>query len=69
MRGRTQVQPQTLEAPGYVLVFTTQAPSVQAAQVMTLYRLRWQIELEVKRLKLLIQLGHLKKHDARAARS
>lgn len=69
MRGRTQVQPQTLEAPGYVLVFTTLAPSVQAAQVMTLYRLRWQIELEVKRLKLLIQLEHLKKHDARAARS
>ncbi|MDP2379438.1 MAG: transposase, partial [Pseudohongiella sp.] len=69
MRGRTQVQPQTLEAAGYVLVFTTLAPSVQAAQVMALYRLRWQIELEFKRLKSLIQLGHLKKHDARAARS
>ena len=69
MRGRTQVQPQTLEAAGYVLVFTTLEPSVEAAQVMTLYRLRWQIELEFKRLKSLIQLGHLKKHDARAARS
>lgn len=69
MRGRTQVQPQTLEAAEYVLVFTTLAPSVQAAQVMALYRLRWQIELEFKRLKSLIQLGHLKKHDARAARS
>lgn len=69
MRGRTQVQPQTLEAAQYVLVFTTLGPDISAEQVLTLYRLRWQIELEFKRLKSLIQLGHLKKHDARAARS
>jgi IS4 transposase len=36
---------------------------------METYRLRWQIELEFTRLKSLIELGHLKKHDARAARS
>lgn len=69
MRGRKQVQPQTLEAAGYVLIFTTLGADIDAEQVMTLYRLRWQIELEFKRLKSLIQLGHLKKHDARAARS
>lgn len=69
MRGRNQVQPQTLEAAEYVLIFTTLGPDISAEQVMTLYRLRWQIELEFKRLKSLIQLGHLKKHDARAARS
>ena len=69
LRGGTQVQPQTLEAAEYVLVFTTLEPSVEAAQVMALYRLRWQIELEFKRLKSLLQLGHLKKRDARAARS
>jgi len=69
LRGRTQVQPQTLEAAEYVLVFTTLEPSVEAAQVMALYRLRWQIEREFKRLKSLIELGHLKKRDARAARS
>lgn len=69
MRGRTQVQPQTLEAAEYVLIFTTLGAGIGAEQVMTLYRLRWQIELEFKRLKSLIQLGHLKKHDARAARS
>lgn len=69
MRGRWQVQPQTLQAAQYVLIFTTLADDVNAQQVMTLYRLRWQIELEFKRLKSLIQLGHLKKHDARAARS
>lgn len=68
-RGRCQVQPQTLEAAEYVLVFTTLGPAVSAEQVMALYRLRWQIELEFKRLKSLLQLGHLKKRDARAARS
>lgn len=69
LRGGWQVQPQTLEAAEYVLIFTTLESGISAEQVMTLYRLRWQIELEFKRLKSLIQLGHLKKHDARAARS
>jgi hypothetical protein len=68
-RGRCQLQPQTLEAAEYVLIFTTMGADIRAEQVLTLYRLRWQIELEFKRLKSLIQLGHLKKHDARAARS
>jgi hypothetical protein len=69
VRNSTQLQPQTLEAADYVLVFTTLEQQVQAQQVMEIYRLRWQIELEFKRLKSLIALGHLKKHDERAARS
>lgn len=68
-RGGSQVQPRTLEAANYVLIFTTLEPRISAEQVMTLYRMRWQIELEFKRLKSLIELGHLKKHDPRAARS
>lgn len=69
MRGGKQVQPETLEAAEYVLIFTTLGSDFSAQQVMELYRLRWQIELEFKRLKSLIQLGHLKKRDPRAARS
>jgi len=69
LRGGKQVQPRTLEAAGYVLVFTTLGPELDAQQVLELYRLRWQIELEFKRLKSIMELGHLKKHDARAARS
>jgi hypothetical protein len=69
VRNGTALQPQTLEAADYVLVFTTLGEDVTADQVMEIYRLRWQIELEFKRLKSLIQLGHLKKHDERAARS
>jgi len=68
-RNGTKVQPQTLEAAKYVLVFTTLANEIAAADVLEIYRLRWQIELEFKRLKSLIQLGHLKKHDEQAARS
>ena len=63
-----KVQPQTLEAAGYVIVVTTLAePS--AATIMEFYRRRWQIELAFKRLKSLLQLGHLKKFDKEGARA
>jgi hypothetical protein len=63
-----QARPQTLEAAGYVIVLTTlQEPSAQA--VMELYRQRWQVELAFKRLKSLLQMGHLKKYDKDGARA
>ena len=66
-KGRV-VRPQTLEAAGYVIVLTTLVqPS--AAAIMEFYRRRWQIELAFKRLKSLLQLGHLKKVDKEAARA
>ena len=68
-RNATQVQPQTLEAAGYVFVFTTLDTFYSATQVLELYRMRWQIELVFKRLKSLLSLGHLKKHDEAAARA
>jgi hypothetical protein len=68
-RGQTQVQPETLEAAGYVFVFTTLKDECSAARVLSLYRARWQIELHFKRLKSLISLGHLKKHDEIAAKA
>jgi Transposase DDE domain len=68
-RGQWQVQPQTLEAASYVFVFTTLDTDYSAARVLELYRARWQIELTFKRLKSLVSLGHLKKHDAIAAQA
>ena len=66
-KGRN-VRPETLEAAGYVIVLTTLAqPS--AAAIMEFYRRRWQIELAFKRLKSLLQLGHLKKFDPEGARA
>lgn len=68
-RNGTQLQPETLEAADYVFVFTTLTAECPAGAVMELYRARWQIELAFKRLKSLVQLGHLKKHDEMAARA
>ena len=68
-RNGTQIQAQTLEAADYVFVFTTLPESFGAQAVMELYRGRWQIELAFKRLKSLVQLGHLKKHDNQASRA
>ena len=64
------IRPATLEFACYVLVFTTvPASDFNAAEVLELYRSRWQIELAFKRLKSLAQLGHLPKHDEDAARA
>ena len=48
------VSADTLEAAGYVVLFTTTpANRLSAAQCIELYRLRWQIELQFKRWKTL----------------
>jgi hypothetical protein len=61
-------RPETLEVAKYVVVFTT-FNSVSAAEILEWYRTRWQIELVFKRLKSLVQLGHLPKHDDRSSRA
>ena len=67
--GKT-TRPATLELAAYVLVLTTvPASDFSAAEVLELYRSRWQIELAFKRLKSLAQLGHLPKYDEEAARA
>jgi hypothetical protein len=68
--GRGRVTPENEEYACYVLVFTTLAKSrASAAQVLECYRLRWQIELVFKRLKSLVQLGHVPKHDDQSSRA
>jgi len=48
------VKADTLEAAGYVVLFTTTPHErLSAAQCLELYRLRWQIELQFKRWKTL----------------
>ena len=61
-------RPGTLELAKYVIVFTTRS-SGSTADVLRSYRMRWQIELVLKRLKSLAQLGHLPKHDDRSSRA
>lgn len=63
-----KVKAETLEAAGYVIVLTTlHEPS--ADEIMEFYRRRWQVELAFKRLKSLLQLGHLKKADEQGAKA
>ena len=68
-RKRQEIQAQTLEAAGYVLVLSTLKPQIGAQAILNLYRGRWQIELAFKRLKSLIGVGHLKKIDPGGAAS
>lgn len=64
-----QVRPETLEAAGYIIVLTTLGPETPAADVLELYRLRWQVELAFKRIKSLLGAGHVPKKDPKAARA
>ncbi len=62
-RKNREVQPETLEAAGFVMLLTTLAAPISAQDILNSYRGRWQIELAFKRLKSLLGVGHLKKFD------
>lgn len=58
------------EAAKYSFVFTTVDQSIlSATDVMELYRARWQVELAFKRLKSLLNFGHLPKHDDESSKA
>ena len=67
-RKQRRLQPRTLKAAEYVLLFTTlPRDRLDAAAVLELYRYRWQIELAFKWLKQLLKLGRLPHKDPDAA--
>jgi hypothetical protein len=69
-RGKGKVTPERLEYARYVMVFTTLPdPEASASRVLSCYRLRWQIELVFKRLKSIVQLGHVPKHSDPSSRA
>jgi hypothetical protein len=62
IRGVSSGTEESREYACYVMVFTTLAAvEANGAQVLECYRQRWQIELTFKRLKSIIQLGHVPK--------
>jgi len=68
--GKGKVTPEKQEYACYVLVFTTLPRShATPRQVLECYRLRWQIELTFKRLKSVVQLGHVPKQDDQSSRA
>jgi IS4 transposase len=69
-RNGTQAQARSLELTAYVMVLTSlPVEEFSAAQVLQLYRGRWQVELAFKRLKSLLGAGHVPKSDDASARS
>jgi hypothetical protein len=66
----TQAQAEALELAGYVLVLTSVDPKMLPTKaVLELYRGRWQIELVFKRLKSLLEAGHVPKSDDDSAKA
>lgn len=56
-----QIWPRTLALAEWVLIFTTLPPTVlPVAAVMALYRVRWQVELVIKRLKSILNIDQLR---------
>ena len=63
-RQQRQLRPETLEHAEYVSLFTTANRfCLKAEDILNLYRGRWQIELVFKRLKGIIGVGNLPKHN------
>jgi len=64
-KGRTP-DDRTLEAAGYIFVVTNlSSEEWSASDVLELYRLRWQVEMQIKRLKSVLDLDHLRAKDPR----
>ena len=67
-RKKKQLQPETIEAAGYVVVVTT-LDCLDAQGVLALYRHRWQVELAFKRMKSLLGLSRLRKKEPEGAKA
>lgn len=69
-RRQRPISPAGWETTRYVFVWTSLPEEAYPAEaVMELYRLRWQIELTFKRMKSLLGLGQLPKHNDQSARA
>jgi hypothetical protein len=67
---KRQPDPGNLRAAGYTYVLTDLPAAVlPAAQVLELYRLRWQIEIAFKRLKGILHLDDLRAQGTQLART
>jgi DDE family transposase len=63
-RDQHRIDPRTLAAADFVILVTSlPADAYPAHRVLELYRLRWQIEIAIKRLKSLIHIDRLPAKD------
>src|SRR5882724_4097757 len=69
-KDQRRVTPQTLKGAEFILLVTSlDAESFPAADILALYRRRWQVELVFKRLKSLLGLDELPAKDPDLART
>lgn len=65
-----KVKPETLEYAEYVVIFTTlNRHRLKREAAMLLYRARWQVEISFKRMKGIMNLGHLHKTDSESCKA
>lgn len=73
LRSRKKQHPlneNTILAAGYVILLTNlPAETWSGRLILALYRMRWQIELAIKRLKSLIHIDHLRAKDPQLAQT
>ncbi len=68
-RKQHPVSAEALEAAQYFFLWTSLLTGWNRLQVLEWYRCRWQIEWALKRLKSILGLGHLPKHDPESCRA
>ena len=67
-RKQLKIDPLTLELQKYIIVITSLGSAIDARLILELYRSRWQIEIAFKRLKSIMNVGHLPKLDKESAK-
>lgn len=69
-RSGTKPKAKTLELAEYVILITTaNRHKLKKEAALLLYRARWQVELAFKRLKSIMNLGHLPKQDPESCKA
>ncbi len=67
---QSKTKESTLEYAKYVIILSNISRKIMTvSEILNCYRMRWQVELIFKRLKSLLQLGHLPKHNDASSRS
>ena len=69
-RKQKKLNPESLEAAKFVIIFTTfPASRFTPEEALDWCRVRWQVELVFKRLKSVAQLGHLPKRGGESSKA
>lgn len=70
LKNQHKIDPRTIEAAGYLILLTSLSDKAYPPdQLATLYRVRWQIELAIKRLKSILHIDRLPAKDPDLAKT